>query len=104
MIIVRESSEVARQAGFAEYDHVIQALPPNRAHHLHLRHKVRPEDAIAIAQQIAWCRLPGEGFAQLLGSPFRSRVSGDAKMQNAPPVVRPAPGTRREPGTGWSAP
>src|SRR5215831_12034143 len=29
MIIVREFSEVVRQAGFTEYDHVIQALPPN---------------------------------------------------------------------------
>ena len=102
MIIVCESSEVARQAGLTEYDHVIQALPANRAdypldigslprrpgrrehlfdtHRLHLLHEVRPEDPIAIAQQIAWCRLPGEGFAQLLNGPLRSRVSGDAKM------------------------
>src|SRR6516165_2640744 len=63
MIIVRESSEVATQAGFAEYDHVIQALSPNGvdhpldvgslpgragrrehlldAHRLHLLHEVR---------------------------------------------------------------
>ena len=33
MIVVRESSQVARQAGFTEYDHVIQALPPNGADH-----------------------------------------------------------------------
>ena len=50
--------------------------------------KVRPEDPIAIAQQIARCGLPGEGFAQLPGDPFRGRMSGDAKMQNTPPVVR----------------
>jgi hypothetical protein len=31
MIVVRESSEVAGQAGFTEHDHVIQALPPNGA-------------------------------------------------------------------------
>ena len=31
MIIVRESSQVARQTGFIEYDHVIQALSPNGA-------------------------------------------------------------------------
>src|SRR6516165_10648967 len=96
MVIVSEFSEVARQAGFTEYDHVIQALPANRAdhpldvgtlpgrprrrehlfdaHRLHLLHEVCPEDAIAIAQQIARCRLPGEGFAQLLGGPFRGRT------------------------------
>jgi hypothetical protein len=66
MIVVRESSQVARQAGFTEYDHVIQELPPNGAdrplnigslprrpgrrkhlfdaHGLHLRDKVRLED------------------------------------------------------------
>ena len=31
MIVVRESSQVARQAGFTECDHVIQALAPNGA-------------------------------------------------------------------------
>ena len=37
MIIVREFSEVARQSGFTEYDHLIQALPPNGADHpLHI--------------------------------------------------------------------
>jgi len=73
MIIVRESSQVAIQAGFTEYDHVIQALPPDGtdhpldidslprrsrrreqlfdAHRLHLLHKVRPENPIA--QEIA---------------------------------------------------
>jgi len=71
MIIVCEVSEVAIQAGFTEYDHVIQALAAQRAdhaldigslprrpwrrehlfdaHRLHLLHKVRPEDRIAIA-------------------------------------------------------
>ena len=33
MIIVHEVSEVAKQAGFAEYDHVIQALAADRADH-----------------------------------------------------------------------
>jgi hypothetical protein len=33
MIIVSESSQVAIQAGFAPYDHVIQALSPNGADH-----------------------------------------------------------------------
>src|SRR5215469_12043165 len=110
MIIVRESSEVARQSGFTEYDHVIQALPSNGAdhpldigslprrpgrrehlfdaHRLHLLHEVCPEDPIAIAQQIARRRLPGKGLSQLLNGPFGGRTSGDAKMQNAPPVMR----------------
>jgi hypothetical protein len=37
MIVVYESSQMARQVGFIEYDHVIQALPPNGADHpLHI--------------------------------------------------------------------
>src|SRR4051794_20702495 len=105
MIVVRELSEMARQAGFTEYDHVVQALPPNGAdhplavgslpgrpgrrehvfdaHRLHLLHKVRPEDPIAIAQQIARRGLPRESLAQLLSGPFRGRMSGDTEMQNA---------------------
>ena len=111
MIIVCEVSEVAIQAGFTEYDHVIQALAAQRAdhaldigslprrpwrrehlfdaHRLHLLHKVRPEDRIAIAYQIARRGLPRESLAQLLSSPLRGRMSGDPEMQNAPPVVRP---------------
>src|SRR5215468_6783825 len=110
MIIVGEPSEVARQSGFTEYDYVIQALPPNGAdhpldigslprrpgrrehlfdaHRLHLLHKVCAEDPIAIAQQIARRSLPRESLSQLLGSPLSRRMSGDAKVQNAPPVVR----------------
>src|SRR5215471_2095860 len=97
MIVVRESSEMARQAGFTEYDHVIQALPANGADHpldigslprrpgrrehlfdahgLHLLHKILPEDRIAIAKQIARRGLPREGLAQLLSGPFRGRMS-----------------------------
>src|SRR5215468_5752866 len=110
MIVVYESSEMAMQTGFTEYDHVIQALPPNRAdhpldvgslpgrpgcrehlldtHRLHLLHKVRPEDPIAIAQQIARRSFPREGLPQLLSSPLCGRMSGDAKMQNAPTIMR----------------
>src|SRR5215831_4164881 len=110
MIIVCEVSEMAMQTGFAEYDRVIQALAPNRAdhpldvgslpgrprcrqhlldtHRLHLLHKVRPEDPIAIAQQIAWRSFPWEGLPQLLSSPLCGRMSGDTKMQNAPTIMR----------------
>jgi hypothetical protein len=31
MIVIREFSEVAIQAGFTEHDHVIEALPANGA-------------------------------------------------------------------------
>src|SRR5258708_29382343 len=110
MIVVREVWEMARQAGFTEYDHVVEALPANGAdhpldigslpgrpwrrehlfdaHRLHLLHKVRSEDPIAIAQQIARRGLPGKGLPQLLSSPFCGRMSGDAKMQNAPTSMR----------------
>jgi len=69
----REFSEVLRQAGFTENDHVIQALPPNGADHaldvrtlprrswrsqhflnaqlFHLLGEFGTEDAVAIAQQ-----------------------------------------------------
>jgi hypothetical protein len=72
MVMVSESSQVARQVGFAPHDHVIQALSPNGADHpldvgslpgrpgrrehlfdahgLHLLHEVRPEDPIPVAQ------------------------------------------------------
>src|SRR5215813_14885660 len=33
MIVVHESSQMAVQTGFSEYDHVVQALPPNGADH-----------------------------------------------------------------------
>src|SRR5215472_3301899 len=110
MIIVCEVSEMAMQSGFTEYDHVIQALAPNRAdhpldvsslpgrsmrrehlfdtHRLHQLHKVRSEDPIAIAQQIAWRSFPREGLPQLLSSPLGGRMSSDTKMQNAPTVMR----------------
>src|SRR6516162_5447546 len=104
MIIVCESSEMARQAGFVAYDHVIQALSPNGpddaldvgslprrprrrehlfdAHRLHLLHEVRPQNPIAVAQQIARRGLPGEGLTQLLYGPFCGWTCGDTKMQN----------------------
>jgi hypothetical protein len=72
MIIVGEFLEVVIQAGFTEYDHVIQALSPNGAdhpldvgslpgrarrrehrfdaHRLPLLHEVHPEDPIAVTQ------------------------------------------------------
>jgi hypothetical protein len=72
----------------AEYPLDVGLLPGRRgrrkhlldAHRLHLRNKVRPEDPIAIAQQIAQRGLPREGLAQLLSGPFRGPKNGDAKI------------------------
>src|SRR5215471_13306732 len=50
--------------------------------------KSAPKIRSAIAQQIARRSLPRESLSQLLGSPLSRRMSGDAKVQNAPPVVR----------------
>src|SRR6516162_10260546 len=110
MVIVREFSEVLRQAGFTENHHVIQALPPNGADPaldvrtlprrswrsqqflnsqlFHLLGEFATEDAVAIAQQIARRAVPWKRLPQLLRGPFRGWMSGDAKMQNAPPLMR----------------
>jgi hypothetical protein len=58
------------------------------AHPHHLLHEVHSEDSIPIAQEITGRRLPREGLAQLLHGPFRCRTNRDAKMQNAPPLMR----------------
>jgi hypothetical protein len=126
MVIVREFSEVLRQAGFTENDHLIQALPPHgadpaldvrtlprrswRSQHFlnsqlfHLLGEFATEDAVAVAQQIARRAVPRKRLPQLLRGPFRGWMSGDAKMQNAPPLMAPAPATLSAPGTGWSVP
>src|SRR5215471_498676 len=95
-IRLREFSEVLRQAGFTENDHVIQALPPNGADHpLDVRTLPRrswrsqqflnaqlfpllgefaTEDAVAVAQQIARRAVPRKRLPRLLRGPFRSRM------------------------------
>src|SRR5499427_10258371 len=50
--------------------------------------KIATEDAVAIAQQIARRAVPRKSLSQLLCGPFRGRMSGDVKMQNAPPLMR----------------
>ena len=110
MVIVRDFSEVLRQAGFTENHHVIEALPPNGADHAldvrtlprrswrsqqFLNSQLFPllgefgtEDAVAVAQQIARRAVSRKRLPQLLRAPFRGWMSGDAKMQNAPPLMR----------------
>ena len=45
------------------------------------------EDAVPDPQQIARGRLPGKGFAELLGRPFSRRVGGHTDVKNASAVV-----------------
>src|SRR5947209_4381783 len=109
VIISAVGGQRAAERAFAEDEDVVQALPPNRAddsfpvgslprrarsrqdlfdaHGLDLRYKFVAEDAIAVAQQITRCRVPRKGLPELLSRPFGCRMGGDAKMQNASPVV-----------------
>src|SRR5215472_1781040 len=54
----------------------------------HLLGEFGTEDAVAVAQQIARRAVPRKSLPQLLRGPFRGWMSGDAKMQNAPPLMR----------------
>jgi hypothetical protein len=58
------------------------------AHGFHLLNKLLAKDSISVAQQITGRTLPRKGIAQLLGGPPRYGVSCDAKLENAPTVVR----------------
>ena len=110
LVIVRhEASEVATQAACRPDDHMIETFAPDRANQAFnvgalpgragcrqdLRHPKRrdlirdvaAEDAIPVTQQIAWCRLPRKGLAELLGRPCGGGVSGDTKLENSTSVV-----------------
>jgi len=50
--------------------------------------KVRPQDPVAIAEQIERRGLSRQGFAQLPRGRLRGRISCDAKAQDAPRVAR----------------
>lgn len=91
VIIGHETSEVAEQVAFGRDDHVVEAFAADRAYHTldvgalpgragrrqYLRHphrrdlihKVAAEDAVPVMQQIARCRIPRKGFAELLSGP-----------------------------------
>src|SRR5450432_3564917 len=109
VIVCGECFYVPVQRGFAEDDHMIEALAPNGANHAlhigpvprgsrrtkHLLHthvvdlsgKVVAEDSIPISQQIAWRRVPGERIAKLLGGPFNGRMSRDVEVHYAPSMM-----------------
>ena len=52
------------------------------AHFLDLSGEIVAKDAIPIAQQIAWRRVPWERVAELLGGPFRSGMSRNTEMED----------------------
>jgi hypothetical protein len=47
-----------------------------------------PEYAIAVAQQKARCRLPGEGFSELLLGPLRRGMGSDCHVKDPTTFVR----------------
>ena len=49
--------------------------------------KSRPKRPIPVTQEIARGRLPWKGFAEVLGGPFGSRVSGSPGVENPTSVV-----------------
>jgi len=108
MIVVGVQTESSPERGFVEDDHVIEALmadqadqafhvrplpgrtrrrkPLLHAHVLDLLRKVVAKDSVTISQEIAWCGVPRERRAELLGGPLR-RVSRDIEVENAAPSV-----------------
>jgi len=102
VIVRREGFHLPVQPRFVEDDHMIEALAANgtdyaldvgpmprgsrRTEHLLYAHvvdlsgEVVTEDSIPISQQIAWCRVPGERIAKLLGGPFCGRMSRDVEV------------------------
>ena len=94
VIICRECSYMPVQRRLVEDDYMIEAFAPYGsdhaldvgsvprgprctkhllyAHVVDLSGEVVAEDSIPISQQIAWCRVPGESIAKLLGSPIQA--------------------------------
>lgn len=50
-------------------------------------HHILVAVSTTVEDQVFWCGLVGEGFAQLLDYPFARRMSGHVEVQNAPPTV-----------------
>ena len=98
------------KTGCIQNNHVVQALPPNRANQS-LNVRVLPGglrsgqdfanskpscrfttplsiDAIAVAQQKAGRAVPRESFQELPGSPFRRGIRDHSNMNRTPAVVR----------------
>src|SRR5437660_3143924 len=45
-------------------------------------------NSVAIAQQVAWCTIPGEGLDQLPGRPFCRGMRGYAKVKESTAIMR----------------
>ena len=97
------------QMTLSEHDHMIKALPPDRADQS-FRAAVLPRrsrrcgsvanangsnptrkhpavDAVPIADEILWRALPTTCLADLPGDPFGSRMRSDADPQDAPSIM-----------------
>src|SRR4051794_1376693 len=109
MVIAEVRRERAAERALAEHNHVVQALPPNRADHafhirplpgrtrsgqhlldphgLDLLDEIMAEDSVTIPQQVTRSTIPRKRLPELVRSPFRGRMGCHAEVYNAPPVV-----------------
>jgi hypothetical protein len=58
------------------------------AHVSHPSPKGGAIDAVSVAPQISWGRVPREGVDDLLGGPFRRGMFGDIEVDDASPLMR----------------
>ena len=109
MVIDEITGEDVAEVSLAEDEHMIQALPADRAdeplrervlpraprrrenlvdaYALHAAPKWLTVDAIAVAEEIGRCRLVGEGVDDLLTGPDSGGVLGDVEVDDAPAVL-----------------
>src|SRR4051794_7462146 len=57
-------------------------------HRIYLADKLLTKDPIAVAQQVAGRTLPRKSVPKLLHCPLSRRMSSDAKLENAPAIMR----------------
>ena len=109
MIVPQVGSQDPVQMGFAQYDHVVQALPTYRAdnsfavrvlprraccnrdffnsHVSHAVLEVVAVDAVAVANEKTRCFLVRESVDSLLGRPLGMRIVRHVEVGNRPSVV-----------------
>jgi hypothetical protein len=108
------------QATLVEDDEMVQTFPSDRANEaLAIRilprgmrsreHLLNPHrmdgcrerlaiNSVAIAQEVAWRAIPGEGLEQLSGRPFCGGMRGYAKVKESAAIMRQNPEKRRADG------
>ena len=96
IIVGGEFDEDLTQVGLSEHDQVVDALPPDganqpfrktvlprragrdwlvaNAHGAQAAGDNRPVNGITVADQVAWCLVPGKRFGDLLRNPFCRRM------------------------------